>query len=302
MAHVSLNAAALASPGAVAYACTRLGFRVFPLTPGSGLPAMRAWPQRATRDLALIRQWWTGEYAGHGVGIATGPDSGVWVLDVDVKGGAGGFASLRDLCAEHQTSPETLGATMIVATPSGGAHLYFRWDGAADADGGVRNSAKELAPGLDVRGIGGYVRAPGLGAYRIVERAGSLSTAIVSAPGWLVAKCKKRGDPSALRDATIASLSAKSADRTWALQRVDQIGSALASAPSGARNNELNRAAFRLGTLARSGAVDRDSAWLLCRDIMHDIGARDSKEAQLRTFESGWSAGLAAANGNGGRR
>ena len=46
--------------------------------------------------------------------------------------------------------------TYTVKTGGGGQHLYFLWPEGA----GVRNSAGKIAPGLDVRGHGGYVVAP----------------------------------------------------------------------------------------------------------------------------------------------
>jgi hypothetical protein len=44
----------------------------------------------------------------------------------------------------------------MASTPSGGGHLYFRPPPGVE----IRNSAGKLGPGLDVRGVGGYVVAP----------------------------------------------------------------------------------------------------------------------------------------------
>ncbi|WP_187292816.1 bifunctional DNA primase/polymerase [Beutenbergia cavernae] len=85
------------------------------------------------------------------VGLATGRASGFWVLDIDpAKGGA---ASIKALEAEHGA----LAPTRRVRTGSGGWHLYY----AMPLDGSdVRNSQGLVAPGIDVRGTGGYVVAP----------------------------------------------------------------------------------------------------------------------------------------------
>ena len=92
-----------------------------------------------------------------GIGLATGEGSGVWVLDLDVKNGVDGLASIA-----HMDIPDTY----TVETPSGGRHLYF-----LHAEG-VRNRAAVL-PGVDVRGDGGYVVAAGsktpIGGYRVVN-------------------------------------------------------------------------------------------------------------------------------------
>ena len=73
-----------------------------------------------------------------------------WVLDIDID--HGGLASLNALIAK--TGP--LPATHTVRTGSGGWHLYF-----AKADFEIRNSASVIAPGIDVRGLGGQVVLPG---------------------------------------------------------------------------------------------------------------------------------------------
>jgi len=84
-----------------------------------------------------LRSWsWSG------VGIVTGPVSGVLVLDVD---GPEGEAELQ----KHGHP-----ATPMVRTASGGMHLYFR-----HPEHHVRTGIR-VAPGLDVKASGGYVVAP----------------------------------------------------------------------------------------------------------------------------------------------
>src|SRR5699024_3398876 len=73
---------------------------------------------------------------------------GVFVLDID-KGhadGADGFATLEEYGWD-------LPATRTHTTQSGGAHMFFKVpDGVT-----IRNSAGKLGPGLDIRGVGGYI-------------------------------------------------------------------------------------------------------------------------------------------------
>jgi hypothetical protein len=292
---VTFSRFASASPGAAAYACSRLGFRVFPLRADTGTPAQLDWPGRATIDEEQIREWWTGDYAVCGVGIATGPESGIWVLDIDVKD-ADGFASLRALAEQHGDTSASFTNTLCVRTPSGGAHVYFRWDEASGTEGGVRNSSKQLAPGLDVRGIRGYVRAPEVGAYRIVERAGKRLLRVVSAPEWLIPLCKKRR-ASAHEPATNADARARIAGRgaKWAQYEAAMSVRKLARSASGTRNDMLNRTAFRLGTLSvLYGEPSEDAARAWCFEAMRSAGANDTAEQQMRTFTSGWEAGRAA--------
>jgi hypothetical protein len=101
----------------------------------------------ASSDPAKIRQWWE-RWPDANVGIATGPESGIFILDVD---GAQGEASLSDLAKRGFILPDTYSVKT-----GRGSHLYFLWE--EDAD--IRNSQSKLAPGLDIRGAGGYVAAP----------------------------------------------------------------------------------------------------------------------------------------------
>ena len=274
------------SPGAAAYACSRLGYRVFPLIPGAGTPALKEYPDLATTSPEMIQEWWSGEFAGYGVGIATGEASGVFVLDIDMKKGVDGFASLLDLRSRYRDYDiDRYTRTMCVTTPSGGAHIYFRW-----AEG-VVNSVGRLGKGLDVRAERGYVRAPGWGGYAVVPRGpeGERLVRVLAAPTWLVELAQKRrhereGDAMAREEP----------GTSWAAFSAGKTLESLGRAPEGGRNDALNKAAYKL---ARSGAVDMGDAWASCKAIMARIGAGDSLDAQRRTFESGWNAGVARRSG-----
>lgn len=103
----------------------------------------------ATRDERTLHRWWA-EYPEANVGLATGAASGFVVLDVDPL--HGGDETLRDLERAHGPLPRTVESL----TGSGGRHVLFRHPGGAAR---VPNRVA-LAPGLDVRGDGGYVVAP----------------------------------------------------------------------------------------------------------------------------------------------
>jgi len=91
--------------------------------------------RKATRE--ELNAW-----AWPGVGIVTGPLSGVLVLDVD---------SPR---AEEKLKEFGHPPTPMVRTAGGGLHLYFKHPG-GDVRTGIR-----VAPELDVKAAGGYVVAP----------------------------------------------------------------------------------------------------------------------------------------------
>lgn len=158
----------------VARAYASAGFAVFPLQPSSKVPYKGSRGcLEATTHSGLVSTWWT-SCPDANVGLACGEASRLWVLDLDVKHGVDGAANMRALAAGRE-----LPTTFTVRTPSGGLHLYFRHVE------GLGNTAGKLAPGVDTRGQGGYVLAPGSvidgEAYDVVH-----SAPIAEIPAWLV--------------------------------------------------------------------------------------------------------------------
>jgi hypothetical protein len=99
--------------------------------------------KNATQDGVVICSWFNNGQTVN-IGILTGVESGIVVLDVDPR--HGGEESLKTL--------GPLPDTAKVATGGGGWHYFFRHPGHE-----VHNSAGELGDGLDIRGDGGYVVA-----------------------------------------------------------------------------------------------------------------------------------------------
>lgn len=121
-----------------------LGLPVFPLRPRSKIPHPGTRGVRdASSDADVIREAWQ-RHPESNIGLATGHL--VDVIDVD---GAAGVKSWSELIGAGAL-PEILG---VVSTPRpGGSHLHV-------AACGVGNRAG-LYPGIDYRGLGGYVVAP----------------------------------------------------------------------------------------------------------------------------------------------
>jgi len=130
----------------------------------------------ATTDSATIQDWWS-KWPTANIGIRTGKESGLFVLDIDL----GGEGSLQHLQSEIGPFPDTVEQH----TGSGGRHLVFRHSGTE-----IRNSASKLGRGLDVRGDGGYfVAAPSRNAngsyvWELSSRPGEVELAEVP-PGIL---------------------------------------------------------------------------------------------------------------------
>lgn len=137
----------------------------------------------ASANAAIICGWWE-QWPDANVGIATGPKSGVFVLDVD---GEDGQASFNQLEALGQF-PRTLRAHTGRTGPDGqrtGFHLYFNHP----AEANLRNSAGTLGKGLDIRADGGYVVAPpSLHASGPTYEWAEGESAIAEPPAWLIAK------------------------------------------------------------------------------------------------------------------
>lgn len=122
------------------------GWPVFPLAPGSKktMKGSNGFKD-ATLDRQIIKYWWTGTPDAN-IGIATGK---LVVIDVDVKNGQPGLETYQQL------QRETPFKTMMSMTPSGGYHALF------DYPGDDIGCSVGIRPGLDIRGTGGYIVAPG---------------------------------------------------------------------------------------------------------------------------------------------
>ncbi|MEV5317595.1 bifunctional DNA primase/polymerase [Streptomyces sp. NPDC052687] len=115
---------------------------------GHGVYDASADPDRV-RALFAAAPWATG------YGIACGlPPHHLIGIDLDTKSGTDASAALRELALRHLF---TIPPTVVVTTPSGGRHLWLT----GPPDVVVPNSAGRLAPGIDVRGAGGYLVGPG---------------------------------------------------------------------------------------------------------------------------------------------
>ncbi|MEU6590876.1 bifunctional DNA primase/polymerase [Streptomyces sp. NPDC046881] len=109
----------------------------------------------ASTDPVRIRELFAAAPWATGYGIACGlPPYHLIGVDLDTKSGTDSSAALRELALRHLfTIPETV----VVLTPRGGRHLWLT----GPPDTVVPNSAGRLAPGIDIRGAGGYLVGPG---------------------------------------------------------------------------------------------------------------------------------------------
>jgi hypothetical protein len=300
-------------------------WHVFPLRPGTKVPAIRHWEHEATTDTEQVKELWTAQLRRRdgwyvpkppNVGIACGP-SGLVVLDLDlaklgqdrtrwpVRWRDPDISSGTDVLAVlAEQVGQTLPKTYVVSTPSGGRHLYYT----APEGLQVRNSAGRPGPMIDIRGQGGYVVGDGSRLHSRPARddastdAGELAYRLikdspaVELPCWLtevVAADGQRGGLSATNRRQLGS----SADRASG-SRSDGYGSAalrgeidrVRSTPVGQRNHTLNAVAYSLGQLVAAGALKQARAVEALTDAATDAGLEAPEIAA--TIDSGLSAGL----------
>lgn len=260
---------------AIRYA--KSGKRVLPIAAGSKIPTLTSWQERATTNEQEIRNWFGGEGSGANIGIATGPGSGVAVLDVDTKG-ADGWASLREYEGKHGKMPSTLS----VKTPSGGAHFYFKYP-----DGVKIKNRAGILPGIDIRGSGGYVLAPPSvvdgNQYTWDNAKGEPAQAY-----WLLGlihNIDKKPKIAAAR-ALVTKNGSGSAYGSAALRSEIE---AVRTAPEGQRNNQLFTSALKLGSLAAAGHLDADEVSDSLSDAAKEAGLGD--EEIEKTVSSGIEKG-----------
>ncbi|TWD81663.1 bifunctional DNA primase/polymerase-like protein [Kribbella amoyensis] len=282
------NRSRVAAPDRLARAAlwhANRGLAVFPLAPGSKVPAVDDWPHTATTDPDQITQWW--KDAPYNIGVAAGP-SGLLVIDLDrprtpnetPPESAGTATSGREVLDELAAQAgQRMPRTWTVSTPSGGQHLYYRRPDGDD----LGNSAGRLGWKIDTRGIGGYVVGAGSmirgQRYRadVIRRPADLpdwiTTALTPPPADLTVTRTGRRPSAAYGLAALAG----------------QLDKLLASTP-GSRNDDLNGSAYALGRVAATGALDPLTIHveLLSAALKIGLGRREAE----RTIESGLTAGL----------
>ena len=221
----------------------------------------------ASADPDIIRRMFSNSAAVM-IGMPTGEATRYVVVDVDVKDGAQGAAWLD---ANSHRMPQT----RTIRTGSGGLHLYFIWPGYK-----IRNSASKIAPGIDVRGDGGYVIVPPSIGYAIADNAEPAEI-----PEWLIPALVP---PSRVVAPTTAaptqSLPAPRHDGGTAYGRaaLDMECDNIRRAGNGSKHDALNKAAFSIGGLVAAGELLEGEALAALGDALNAIrsACKDFRHAQ----------------------
>ena len=192
----------------------------------------------ATRDPSTVREQFRNAGAAM-IGVPTGRGSGIIAIDIDVKDGAPG---LEWLAANAHRLPRT----RRHRTMSGGVHLLFQ-----APETPIRNSVGKIAPGVDVRGEGGYVIFPPSPGYSIEDDAMPAPL-----PDWLLDLLTPPPAPPAPLPTPSRTHPPDSKGTAYALAALDAECDAIRTAPFGAQEHTLNAAALKLGALAAGGEID----------------------------------------------
>jgi hypothetical protein len=274
------------------------GLPVFPAGPDKR-PLFAGWQEKATTDPDQINEWWR-IYPGALPAIYVGR-AGLVAIDCDrhPEGNDGIKAFNQLLSANH----DKLTNVPMSKTAGGGAHLFFKQpNGEA-----LGNGRGELPDGIDVRGVGGYVIAPGAvlpdgRQWTSVNGRAPLPAAfkdctIPELPQWLKDIIRANQQPNKDGINRCARRASEAADgsrgQAYAAAALDGVVAELGAAPTGKRNETLNAVAFRLGRMVARGWIDQKNV----ADAL--LGACDTNKylrehghrTTMKTIESGIEAG-----------
>ncbi|MBD9635994.1 bifunctional DNA primase/polymerase [Ensifer sp. ENS07] len=273
----------LMTPLEAALEHARRGFFVFPVGPDKH-PYVKDWGNVATRDERQIADWWR-RWPEAMIALPTGLLNGLVVIDIDVKPPIDGEGSFNDLLVRCGVGePETF----MVGTPSGGRHLWFAYP---DIGGQIRNSASRLGLGIDVRGEGGNITAPGSrnhrGLYELIH-----DRPIAPCPEWLATLCRFAPDlkppPEPATEPT-TNHGGRGDGRQWRLAGLVDECAGVRDAPQGTAHSTLVSAAYRIGQLIHDHELPESEAGerLWHAAISRKIPRKEASDAIVSGFALG---------------
>lgn len=271
-----------------ALALATSGFFVFPCHSGGDkakqpMPFIK-WRDVSSSDERQIRQWWQ-KWPGAAVGLDLAK-SGLIVIDADRHGEHDGVLAIGDLMNSIGYEPH---GVPLAATPNEGTHFFYR----QPAGKKFGNGKGSLPAGVDVRGHGGYVIAPGtvMQDGRLYEVFGDIAEA-PELPAWLSALLDVA--PAVAERAAVVPVSrtehSDARIQAYCDAAIKAETDKARSAPSGQRNNTLNEAAFALGQLVGAGWVTEGEIFALLMNAASQSGLGEVESR--KTIQSGIRAGF----------
>lgn len=227
----------------------------------------------ASAEPAHVAGWWR-RWKEANVGLLTGANAGLVVVDLDGEEGCGTFLELQ---RRHGPCPKT----RWVRTGSGGWHAYFTHPG-----GPMGNTARKLGSGIDTRADGGYVVAPPSNHASGARYAWANTEKAAPLPGWLLDLLRPRPTPPR----SVRPLIGERGGDSYAHAALRREAESVKTTAPGSRNHVLNCAAFSLGTLIGAGRIDENAVVTTLLDAALAAGLGQT-EAE-RTIASGVRGGL----------
>lgn len=280
----------------IALRLAEVGAPVFPCNTHKN-PLVK-WRAESTCDARTVEKWWRSfPDAIPAIDLAK---AGLIVSDMDRHGGPDGLQNFFDRVGD----PTKFGAPMV-ATANGGVHLYFL----NQPDAPFGNSAGEFKGlGVDVRGAGGYVIAPGAtlpdgrqwltepGSPDLVE---AFDTGKIPALPEQIAAALRRTPASDAQATPVAlppSMPAAVGERefAWARKKLETRAKELAETAKNGRNNALNETAYSMGRCVGAGWIAQEAVVTALERACQMNGLwKDDGSAQVRkTIASGLKSGI----------
>jgi len=269
------------------------GVSVFPCKADATKIPLIKWRAGSTTDTSTIAGWWN-RWPNSYVGIDL-HKCGLVVLDADRHdGGADGVAAISVLFRQHSAD---LSSVPITQTPGNGFHFYFRQPN----DEPLGNRAGDLPDGIDVRGAGGltiapYCVRPDGKSYRGLARHPDLIAAFKAGiipviPAWLVEIIQ----PPVRSEPIVITKQHGHRFERYAAAALERMAKDLAAKPHNTgRNNDLNRMAWKMGTMVARGWINQSEVERALFQAADACAlARDTGPRSVRaTIASGLKAGL----------
>lgn len=218
----------------------KMGLSVIPLEPKGKKPLVpwAEFQKRKATDVEL-KEWWK-KWPNANIGIVTGTISGVCVVDLD------GLEGLQ--------SAQNMGLTSNCVSLTGdGKHLWYRHPGQV-----VENTVR-MAPGIDLRGDGGYVVcAPS------VHESGRRYRFVTSLNLNLLPEF-----PSALLVPSVSTPNVKVKEESWNKRSDNWIAQAL----EGMKNGNIDDTLFLICSRLRADGYSADDCRILLQPHAERVGA-----------------------------
>ena len=245
----------------------KMGISVFPCM-SSKAPAIKGGFKSASNNSEEVIKMFS-EPGVALIGVPTGNINGFDVIDIDPKNGGTEW---------YETNKHNFSECRTHHTRSGGWHFLL------EHKEGMKNSASKIAPGVDVRGDGGYI---------IWWPAEGHETDNVSTMEWpeqylnLLAEEKEVSFQSELRienDSFVRN--------SYAQTALENECNNIRNAVPGTFNQAINKAAYSIGGFVTSGDIDEGQAYNALEDALQSILSmcKDKRKAQ-KTLKESFDAG-----------